>query len=84
MKPPASSEKSPATPTAPPSVRQPLLRLTAKGATTAEVAEKLGLPELTVWRYLDRLRVAGDVTLRSRENGREAEWLKTSKPRRST
>lgn len=77
-------EKAPATPTAPPSVRRPLLRLAAQGVTTSDAAMKLGLPALTVWRYLERMRVAGDVTLRATQDGRSAEWCKTSRTRRST
>ncbi|MEO3875492.1 helix-turn-helix domain-containing protein [Nonomuraea sp. B12E4] len=85
MKPSTADEptRTVPSPTAPPCVRRPLLRLAAKGVSTADAAEKLGLPALTVWRYLERLRVAGDVALRPTDDGRGAEWWKTTKSRRS-
>lgn len=71
-------------PIVPPEVRQSLLQVAAHGVTTIDAAEKLGLPKLTVWRYLELLRLEGAVHLRASEDGRGAEWWKTTRARRRT
>ena len=76
MKPPATEHPVPS-PTVPDNVRKPLLALTTTGVATVDAAAQLGLTEREVWRYLELLRVAGDVHLRATEDGRGAEWWRT-------
>lgn len=85
MRPPIAQppDKAMPGPTVPQDARTRLLRVTARGATTVDAAEKAGLPKLTAWRYLDLLRREGAVHLRATEDGRGAEWWKT-KTSRST
>jgi predicted ArsR family transcriptional regulator len=87
MKPPVtvSPEEAVPSPTVPDKERKQLLALAAKGVTTDDAAKELGLLRSAVWRYLELLRVAGEVALRPTENGRGAEWCRSnSRSKRST
>ncbi|MFB4265268.1 hypothetical protein [Nonomuraea sp. GTA35] len=85
MKPPVtvSPEEAVPTPAVPDNIRKRLLALAARGVTTDAATEALGLLKVTVWRYLELLRVAGDVELRATEDGRGAKWCRTNGRRRT-
>ncbi|MFC4006682.1 hypothetical protein ACFOY2_05585 [Nonomuraea purpurea] len=86
MKPPftVSPDEAVPSPAVPEDVRRPLLALAAQGVTTDAAATELGLTAREAMRYLQLLRVSGHLTLRPTEDGRGAEWWKTTKTRRSS